>query len=121
LTFAVLRALGWSGAVPVPAPPTRLADPVNDAVSRNLMDAGLWVDATQLSLTRDGRKLTMRLFTPEEAQCQRQEGGERATLAKAVVAASLQAEGFLVRFTDVLFYERGTKGWVVIVSAVEVG
>lgn len=117
--FAALRALGWSGSRTIAAPPTRAADPAGDLVTDALVSAGLWRMDGRLGLVRDGRKVTIRLFLPEDQQSDRSLGADRAALNRAVIASALQEGSYAVRVSDALFCERGQKGWSVIVVAVE--
>lgn len=73
----------------------------------------------RLGLVRDGRKVTIRLFLPEDQQSDRSLGADRSALTRAVMSAALRQGGYAVRVSDALFCERGQKGWSVIVVAVE--
>ncbi len=116
IAFAALRALGWSR--PPPAPIGRLADPLGDAITAGLMGAHLWSFDTRVSLIGDAKAMTVRVFLPEDQQSDRSLGGYRATLVRAVVSDAMRGQGYVIRFTDALFCEKGTKGWAVLAKAV---
>lgn len=120
IAFAALRALGWVRPEPIAPPaPVRLSDPAGDAITRDLIEAGLWRYDCNIGLVRNGGRLTVRVFFPEHQQSDRSAGASHATLVKAVLEAALRAEGFSMRFVDALFYERGKKGWAVVACAQE--
>lgn len=113
----LLRALGGA-AVREAAAPVRLSDPAGDVIQAAILEARLWTNRTSMGLQRDGRRVTVRVFRPEDQQSDRAQGGDEATLLRAVITGALKSEGYAVRFSDALFCERGRKGWSVVVSAV---
>ena len=120
---AFLRSMGRANVRPavtlVPPPPARLADPTGDVLTKALFAAKLWQDRTQMDLTRDGRRLTVRLFCPGNLQGERDAERADAEAVKEAATATLRQQGFNVRFRDVLACERGRKGWVVLIKAEE--
>lgn len=120
IPFLSLRALGWSApAIVVETQPVRLSDPAGDAVTRALIAEGQWNGDSELSLIHDGRRLTIRLFLRESRQCDRDADRSRAQEASRIAALALEADGYRIRFRDVLFCERGRKGWEVVIRAEE--
>ena len=114
---ALLRALGGASAPPAPVAPRRLSDPTGDALTHHLVDAGLWRFGSGMELTRDGQRLTIRVFMPEVSQNHRELGGIEAGQVRALLSNALITEGYMVKFSDSLWCERGHKGWVVLVKA----
>lgn len=118
--FAVLFALGSTSApaavVAQPAP-VRLSDPTGDAITRELAACNLWRRGADLALTRDGDKLTARIFLPEHQQSDRLHGAREAQAVRHVLVSALILNGHVVRFSDHLWCEKGRKGWDVVAKA----
>lgn len=122
IPFLALRALGWNRP-PVPAKTpasARLSDPVGDAIMSGLVLARLWSLDMGQALTRDGRRLGVRIHLPEAQQGDRHVDRQTAEDIRRNVLATL-AERHTIRFHDVLFCERGPKGWEVVIRAEERG
>lgn len=119
MAFLPLRALGWAAKAQPVATSARLADPAGDAITRALVMAGLWHWDDSLSLTRDGSRLKVEAFLPEDQQSDRAIGQEHASKVKTAMTDALREEGYAVRFADTLFCELRKKGWAVVVKAVE--
>jgi hypothetical protein len=113
--FPFIRALGIE-ARPVPLP-TRLSDRTGDAITHHLTDCGLWNFSMGLELERDGDKLGVRIFMPESGQNYRDLSRIEAVEVKEATLTALQQNGHRVRFSDVIWSERGRRGWEVIVKA----
>lgn len=114
--FVALMALGW--ADPIPAmPPLRLSDPTGDAITHHLVDCGLWRFGAGMELQRDGERLCVRVFLPEHQQSDRSLGATEAGQVRDALKRALGLEGYVVRFADSLWCERGTKGWSVVARA----
>lgn len=122
IPFLALRALGWSPpsrVVEVPAIRARLSDPINDAITHGLVLAKLWHIDLGVSLTRDGRRVSVRVMLPEAAQGDRHVDRKTAEEIRHNVIATLAMERHTIKFHDVLFCERGRKGWEVVIRAEE--
>jgi hypothetical protein len=113
----LLRALGGASPPPEPAAPARLSDPTGDALTHHLVDAGLWRFGAGMELTRDGSRLSIRIFMPEVSQSHRELGGIEAGKVREALVLALMTEGYIVKFSDSLWCERGHKGWVVLAKA----
>jgi hypothetical protein len=118
ITFAPLRALGWKPA-PSPRIATRLADPTGDAITLHLRETNLWRFGVEMSLERDGCRLTVRLFLPETNQSDRELGRIEATRIRHALSQALTLNNHAVRFVDAFWQERGKKGWAVLAKARE--
>lgn len=121
-----LYALGQVGRPAVvaaaPPPPMRMADRTGDLLTAYLAEAGAWRFGAQMSLERDGRRLSVRVFLRDLETCEKRGRDERASEAinvRAVLNAALQAEGYVVVFADALWNERERRGWEVVVRAKE--
>ena len=77
----------------------------------------MWRHDTSMSLTRDGGRLSVRVFQPEYQQSDRCIGAGEAAALRGALIETLASEGFDVRFSDALFCERGQKGWAVLATA----
>lgn len=119
VAFLPLLALGWSKAKAAPTP-ARMADPAGDVVTHALIAANLWRWDMGLSLTRDGSRLKVEAFLPEDQQSDRSIGQDNAAKVRAAMCEALRSQGYAVRFSDALFCELRKKGWAVVVTAVEV-
>lgn len=119
MSFIPLRALGWCAPVVevVPALPRRLSDPTGDAITHHLTDRGLWRFGTAMELTRDGTRLSIRIFLPECRQSDRADSHVEAHEMKTALVETLSLEGFVVKFSDALWTERGHRGWAVVAKA----
>jgi hypothetical protein len=117
IAFAPLRALGWRPPVEPPPKPARLSDPAGDAITAHLIAMKLWRMDCDLSLERDGDRLTVRLFLPQHSQADREIGGVEALRVRTAVSQALTFSGHAVRFADSYPQERGHRGWNVLVKA----
>jgi hypothetical protein len=113
--FELLRVMGAS-AEPETAKPVRLSDPLGSAVTRALVAAKLWSFDTQLGLEREGAKVSISIFQPEESQSDREVDRIIANQTKALLYEILQAEGCTRVFIDAFWCERGRKGWSIVAS-----
>ena len=113
----LLRALGRPDRPDPERKPQRLSDPAGDVVTRALVGAGHWRFGAQLELSRDGSSLDVRVFLPEQGQNDRTAEEAEARAAQQVVTDALRAEGYLVRFSDTLRRDKGSRGWDVVVKA----
>lgn len=117
-----LSRLAKAPVVVVPPPPVRMADRTGDVLTAYLAEAGAWRFGAQLSLVRDGSRLTVRVFLRDLETCEKRGRDERsgeAANVRAVLTAALQAEGYVVVFADALWNERERRGWEVVVKAKE--
>lgn len=94
-----------------------MSDQTADAITRALVAESLWRHDAELEITRDGSRLTVRAFFPERRQSDRDSDRHAAAQARQAMIVTLQPSHH-VRFSDALFYERGKRGWAVIVRAV---
>lgn len=122
----LLRKLGAKpDSSPTPAPPekpTRLSDPLGDALTRALVAGKLWRNGMEMGLGREetpygATRLSVTLFIHEQQQCDRDADKHLAADVRQLCEDILRAEGCTRIFTDSLWCERGKKGWTVVIRA----
>lgn len=114
--FDLMRVIGRSKEQEPATSPTRLSDPLADAVTRALVAAKLWNFDSQLGVEREAQKVSLTLFQPEASQSDREIDRIAANQTKALLYEILQAEGCTRVFIDAFWCERGRKGWSVVAS-----